>query len=212
MNDRHTHERQRATAREFPEQARVTVVLARHGRTALNADGKLRGLADVELDEFGHTQVTALGKALADEFGTFAQVISSPLTRARQTAAAIADATHSPTLTDAAFNDRDYGQWTGHPKADVIAQWGSVDAAPGVETRDDVLARARPALEAMADRAAELGGPITVVSHDAVIRPLLTDMFELPDDALRVQTGSYQVLIRDGGDWELALVDQEPPV
>lgn len=43
------------------------------------------------------------------------------------------------------FNDRDYGRWTGQPKTDVIAQWGTVDAAPGVEPTSSILSRARPA-------------------------------------------------------------------
>lgn len=86
---------------------------------------------------------------------------------------------------DAAFNDRDYGPWTGHAKADVIAQWGSVDAAPGVESSATVLARAMAALDALirsSDR------PIAVVTHDAVIRPILARIH--PDLAPDVETGS----------------------
>jgi hypothetical protein len=53
------------------------VYLARHGHTALNADGRLRGLSYPPLDEAGQVEAKRLAKALA-AFGPMA-VISSPL-------------------------------------------------------------------------------------------------------------------------------------
>ncbi|WP_431813728.1 hypothetical protein [Kocuria sp. cx-455] len=50
---------------------------------------------------------------------------------------------------DAAFNDRDYGPWTGQIKDNVIREWGSVNGAPGVEDEQVVLDRALEALTAL---------------------------------------------------------------
>ncbi|MGZ8815492.1 MAG: histidine phosphatase family protein [Mycobacterium sp.] len=69
------------------------VYLVRHGETSLNADGRLRGLADPELNECGDRQARAIAIAKGDAD----VVVSSPLRRAVHTAAAIADhvgATH----------------------------------------------------------------------------------------------------------------------
>lgn len=52
---------------------------------------------------------------------------------------------------------------------------GTVDAAPGVESEAIVLGRALHALEGLVP-AATVGGPIAVASHDAVIRPILTNI------------------------------------
>ncbi|HZE17171.1 MAG TPA: histidine phosphatase family protein [Mycobacterium sp.] len=41
------------------------VYLARHGRTALNAEGRLRGLSDPPLDEVGIAEVAGLADVLA---------------------------------------------------------------------------------------------------------------------------------------------------
>jgi broad specificity phosphatase PhoE len=41
------------------------VYLARHGRTALNAEGRLRGLSDPPLDEVGIAEVARLAEVLA---------------------------------------------------------------------------------------------------------------------------------------------------
>lgn len=181
------------------------LILARHGRTALNAEGRLRGLTDPPLDEAGLAQARALAGALAP----FApvRVFCSPLTRARQTAQALGDELGVPVVVDQRFLDRDYGPHTGEVRAEVIARWGSVDAAPGVEPVDDVLARARPALDALLAEVPE--GNLVVVSHDAVIRPLIATI-----DSARVgaetPTGSWNDLLHTAQGWSVLAVDQLP--
>jgi broad specificity phosphatase PhoE len=107
--------------------------------------------------------------------------------------------------------DRDYGPWTGEVRAEVIARFGSVDAAPGVEPTASVLERVRPALDAVLDDAAAAGleAPVVVVTHDAVITPLITAMDPRRTD-LTTPTGSWNELVREGGVWTVVLVDQVP--
>jgi broad specificity phosphatase PhoE len=120
-------------------------------------------------------------------------VVSSPLQRAVHTAAAIAQHAGVARQIDDRFNDRDYGRWTGAVRSEVIAQWGSIDSAPGVEPTETVLLRAQPALDDWGVWAESRHKAVVVVTHDAVIRPLLARVAPtLP--ALSVSTGSYQVL------------------
>jgi broad specificity phosphatase PhoE len=185
------------------------VYLVRHGETSLNADGRLRGLANPELNEHGERQARAVAVALATvDAGV---VVSSPLQRAVRTAAAIADHAKTVHQIDDRFNDRDYGQWTGAVKSEVIAEWGSVDAAPGVEPTAAVLSRSAPALDEWGAWAESRHKAVVVVTHDAVIRPLLARIAPtLP--AVSVPTGSYQVLRYETGIWSVELTDQQPPV
>lgn len=180
--------------------------LARHGQTALNAESRLRGLANPPLDETGRAEAAALGLYLHNK-GVVA-VYSSPLTRAVATAHAIADATDVEPSADDRFNDRDYGPWTGHIKADVIAEFGSVDAAPGVEPVSEVMTRARPALDSVLDQHPE--GAVVVVTHDAVIRPLLTAL-DPEVGPVAAPTGSVNELLRLNGAWRIQAVDLVPP-
>jgi probable phosphoglycerate mutase len=148
------------------------VYLARHGRTALNADGRLRGLADPPLDEVGMTEIARLAAELATRKPTL--VISSPLQRAVKTAQAIASAAGVTAQVDNRLNDRDYGPQTGRPRAEVEDEYGSVDAAPGVEPADALAERAR---RAFFELVAELGpGPLVMVSHDAFNQALLKQL------------------------------------
>jgi len=177
------------------------IFLVRHGRTALNAEGRLRGLANPELDETGIAEVTAT--AIALQPFRLARVVSSPLQRAVRTAEIIAAASGVRNDVDAAFNDRDYGPWTGHIKADVIREWGSVDAAPGVEDQAIVMTRALEALNSLANDSD--ARPMAVVTHDAVIRPILASI--QPGIEAKVETGSWAELIHGGDGWAVVSVD-----
>ena len=181
--------------------AALHVLLVRHGRTALNAEGRLRGLANPELDETGVAQVAATAAALRPLHLT--EVHSSPLHRAVTTAEIIARESGVTNQVDPAFNDRDYGPWTGKIKSEVIAEWGSVDAAPGVEDSTIVRDRALAALDALVRAAAS--GPIAVVTHDAVIRPILK--WIQPGIEAEVETASWADIAWDGQRWDVVSVD-----
>lgn len=183
------------------ESATRHIYLARHGRTALNAAGRLRGLADPELDPTGIAQAEHLAHSLAGK--TFSLVLSSPLQRATRTAAIIAEAAGVPHRADARLNDRDYGPWTGHLTTDVLSQWGTVDNAPGVESVQHVLERVRPALDAIADDTRS----VVIVTHDAVIRPIIASI-EPTRPSPAVPTASWSELTRTNGQWHVVSTDQ----
>ncbi|GAA3132532.1 histidine phosphatase family protein [Rhodococcus sp. GOMB7] len=185
----------------------IELYLVRHGNTAFNADGRLRGLADPPLDDVGERQAAAAAAALSE--AAAASILSSPLQRAARTAEIIADTMGIEHYVDARFNDRDYGFWTGHRKSEVLAEWGTVDAAPGVEPTESVLARVLPALDDLAEHTSD-STPLIVVTHDAVIRPVMKRLD--PAIALTVPTGSYQRLSYSQGQWQIDLVDQQPQI
>lgn len=97
--------------------------LVRHGQTALNAEGRLRGLANPPLDETGIAEARAVAEALA-KYG-IVEVRCSPLDRAVTTAQIIAARCGCTVETDPAFHDRDYRSWTGRRGTQRI------HAAPG---------------------------------------------------------------------------------
>jgi broad specificity phosphatase PhoE len=183
-------------------EASTVVYLARHGQTALNESGVLRGLLDPPLDETGRRQAANLGATLGPRQPSL--VAASPLRRARETAQPIADHAGLTVTVDGCLLDRDYGPWAGTPEGAVVAQWGSVDAAPGVERRSAVRSRAVKGLAALARRCP--AASVVAVSHDAVNRevlaaldPSLGDPDDIPQDngcfnILRWANGSMVVL------------------
>jgi broad specificity phosphatase PhoE len=144
----------------------VRFLLVRHGQTALNAAGQLRGRLDPPLDEVGQADVELLADALRAYNPKL--IVTSPVRRAAQTAAAIARATGAGILIDGDLVDRDYGHWAGHTKEEVVARWGSVDQAPGVETRASLVHRAVGMLHKEFP-----AHPVVLVTHEVVLQAML---------------------------------------
>ncbi|HEY8865370.1 MAG TPA: histidine phosphatase family protein [Solirubrobacteraceae bacterium] len=185
----------------------LRLYLVRHARTALNADGRLRGRLDPALDDVGRAEAAALATVIAALRP--ARIVSSPLRRAWETAAAIADPAGLPVLVAAGLIDRDYGPWAGDTEDAVIAQFGDLDLAPGVEPAYAVIKRARAVLD---EQSEFLGaGPVVMVSHDAVNRLLLTDLASDLGGAgqLRQRTACWNVLSVVDGRWTVERVDEK---
>ena len=192
----------------MPVTNNARVLLVRHGRTVLNAENRLRGRLDPELDAVGLAEADALAQELAAREP--ARVVSSPLRRAVQTAEAIARRAGVRVQVDRGLIDRDYGSWAGHTKDELIDRWGSVDAAPGVERPEHVLYRACVVLVQQLDF---LGPhPVVLVSHDAVTRALLAHLDPNlgPPSGIDQRTACWNELVHRMGDWRVELVDQKP--
>jgi probable phosphoglycerate mutase len=146
------------------------LLIWRHGQTAWNAEERIQGQSDIDLDEAGVAQAAEAAKHLA----TFDPVllISSDLRRAANTASALAAVTGLDVSYDARLRERDYGSWQGlsvqeietrHP-AD-FARWraGSPLTDLGFEPVEDVARRATAAMREAADRAG--GACAVLVTH-----------------------------------------------
>ena len=177
----------------------ATLFVVRHGRTALNAEGRLRGHLDVPLDDVGEHEAARLGELFASSL--LAIVTTSPLARARATGEPIAAAAGAILASDARLIDRDFGPYTGETTASVEQRFGSVDAAPGVEPSRSMATRAMGAVEELMHSAR--GRPCALVAHDAINRVLLTAL--VPGlgrrDGIAQPTGCWNELRRDGNEW-----------
>lgn len=153
------------------------VLLVRHGRTAVNAQARLSGHHNPDLDEVGRRQAESLGAEVAKRAGRDITVVSSPLARCMQTAAAIIEACgehDTAAFVDERFIEMDYGEWDGKPldevPVEVWQQWRTDPAfsPPGGETLASVTKRVAAGLEQWAPRAG--GGTLVVVSHVSPIK------------------------------------------
>ncbi len=142
----------------------------------------------VHLDPVGIAQAAALGAALAPV--GLAAVYSSPLERAVETAAPLAQAAGVPVQASHGLLELDFGEWTGREIADLEddPHWREFNLRrgttriPGGETMEEVLARAWTALEAI--HRAHPGALVAAVSHGDVIRALLARCAGIPLDHL----------------------------
>ena len=170
------------------------VILVRHGRTTANAAGMLAGrMPGVRLDAVGVSQAEATAKRLASI--PLVAVVSSPLTRTRQTARILLAARDDDlTLsTSSGILEADYGDWQGQKLAELakdplwrtVQQHPSQVTFPGGESMAGMQARAVKAvrrLDAKFESVHEPGAVWAVVSHADIIKSILADAQGTPLD------------------------------
>ena len=149
------------------------LVLVRHGETAGNAAGELLGRRESPLTAKGRSEAAALSSAL----GLVNRLVSSPLRRARDTAAALE--LDVPVEVDERWIEVDYGELEGRAlKAvppELWTRWRAdpMFRPPGGESLAEVGVRVRGACDQLFARAGEGAravGDVVVVSHVSPIK------------------------------------------
>jgi broad specificity phosphatase PhoE len=165
----------------------TTVVLVRHAAHPLLGKvlcGRMRG---VELDEAGRSQALRLGTYLATLRPT--ALLTSPISRARDTAAAIAKATGLAAQPCDALNEVDFGVWTGARFADLAddpawSHWNIARAnacPPRGEPMQQAQARVVTGIQQM--QADYPHSTVVAVSHADIIKAALLWCLGLTLDA-----------------------------
>ena len=145
----------------------TTFALIRHGQTDWNAQRRLQGITDIPLNDVGRGQARDAVAALSGyEWDT---VVSSPLSRAAETADLIAAglglsvARRVPELTERSFGAAE-GLQAG-PELEALRIPGGFR---GAESDDEAAVRGLAALEALAEEFP--GRRVLVIAHGTLIR------------------------------------------
>ncbi|TDD62976.1 MSMEG_4193 family putative phosphomutase [Actinomadura darangshiensis] len=180
----------------------TTLLLVRHGLTAMTGPVLAGWTPGVRLDERGRAQVTALAARLASL--PLAAVVSSPLERCAETAEAIAAGHAEPVAkieTDERFGEVRYGDWTGRPLKELAEEplWRVVQTHPSAvrfpgEAGESLAGAQHRAVSAVRDWnariAAEHGSDALylVCSHGDIIKAIVADALGLHlDQFQRIQ-------------------------
>lgn len=168
----------------------MRILLARHGETPWNAEGRYQGQVDIPLSDVGIAQARALGARLGDV--RIDRAVASPLARTAQTARLALGAAREPLLAfDPGLLEIGHGDWEGLLASEIaqrdperLRAWREAPdtvqmPGAGGESLQQVQDRAWPAF---ARACAGLGAQDTVliVAHDAVNRVLLCRLLGIP--------------------------------
>ena len=99
----------------------MRILLARHGETPWNAEGRYQGQADIPLSEVGESQARALGQRLKDL--RIDRAVASPLSRARRTAEmALGESRAAMLSLDHGLAEIAHGEWEGLLASEINAR------------------------------------------------------------------------------------------
>ena len=173
--------------------------LVRHGQTDWNLEGRIQGSSDIPLNDVGRAQAREAGERLSAE--KWDAIVTSPLSRAAETARLIADVlgiADVEVIDD--LRERAYGDAEGLTGAELDARSASGEQIRGREKRSQVVARVRPALVDLARRRPDQA--ILVVTHGGVIGSLVRDAtrYAWPEPGQRIaNASSHHFAYQDGG-------------
>jgi broad specificity phosphatase PhoE len=163
------------------------IYLVRHGTTEWNKEEIFRGRVDCKLNETGLAEARALEEYFRD--AVINSVYSSPLSRAMDTAQAVAASRGLSVIPEAAFIDIDYGEWQGLPLKEVEDRYRELYRLwlerpqevtfPGGENLARVRARAWEGLGRVVNE--NPGKTVLVVSHRVVTKVLVCATLGLDD-------------------------------
>ncbi len=156
------------------------IYIVRHGQTDWNAELRLQGQSETDLNRRGREQAAANGRLLATLMGDPARFafLASPLRRTRQTMEIIRMALSLPAdgyQTDPRLMELNYGDWEASTFAELEAEEPGASATrdvdkwrfrpPGVaaESYEMLAARVEPLLESAR-------APLLIVTHGGVLR------------------------------------------
>jgi broad specificity phosphatase PhoE len=184
----------------------TTIVLVRHGETDWNRERRFQGHADTELNEAGRAQAADLADSLTNE--SLAAVYTSPLRRARETAAIIAVRLRLDVRPLDALREIHVGHWEGLTIDEVKERYPESASAgwhsgwPGGETYEELSARVLPTFVGLA--VAHPNERILAVTHAGPVRAALAAAMGLSYDDARAIIGSlencvaFRIAVRDG--------------
>ena len=163
----------------------TTVFLVRHGRTGWNKEQVFRGHKDVPLDEVGRAEARLVGERLKGE--GIRAVYASPLSRAKETAEAIAQFYNVDVQCLEGLTDLHFGEWEGQSLKEVQKQYPELYQEwlkqphqvifPGGEGLDAVGTRAMKAVEEILKQHPQ--ETVALVSHRVVLKILICALLGL---------------------------------
>ena len=197
------------------------LLLIRHGENDYVKASKLPGrLPDIHLNEHGRKQAQALGEALKDV--PIKAIYSSPLERAMETAAPIAEGRKLSIISEPDLMDTDIGSWQGKSLKVLrrMKAWKVVQSAPSRfrfpegESFGESQVRYASTLERIAKKHNKPGDIVAIVFHADPIKLSLAYFLGMPLDhfqRLSCDTASLTALYLGEMGANLIKLNQRPP-
>jgi len=193
----------------------TTICLVRHGETDWNFTRRYQGQTDIPLNPVGLAQAENVARIIAAE-PAWDVIVSSPLSRALQTAQTIAGATGiDPIRLEPDIRERGYGDAEGLTLEEREARWSGTDW-PNLEPYEAMQLRGVAALDRIATDHAGLR--VLVVCHGGLMNAVLayhtggehgtgvTVILNTARSTLTHANGAWTIeTVTDAGHLELAL-------
>lgn len=197
----------------------MRIIFVRHGETVFNADSRYQGHTDAPLSDLGRRQAERVAERLSGE--QVAAIYSSDLSRALDTAEAVARRLSLPVITDARLRECSFGDWEALTVNEIAERYPDLFEN---YRRDSVTHRPPNGerLEALQERVAQAvieiverhpNDTVVIATHGGPIRGFLCRALDMPLESFRkvnLHNGSLTILALDSeGKWFLEALNDD---
>jgi len=155
------------------------IYFTRHGQTIWNVENKICGATDIALTDLGHEQAMALGRKLIGL--PIEQILSSPLSRAKDTAAHISEITGVPMRLENLLTEQNFGKYETEPRDSKEFQNAKKQFANRFETGESMLMVARR-IYTLLDTLAKDDKVYLLVAHNGIARIVHSYFYDMGNE------------------------------
>lgn len=192
----------------------TTVILLRHGESVANSRGIIAAQLDMPLSDVGRQQAKLAAKYIAENY-RIDKIYSSDLSRAYDTASAVAEKLNMEIIKTKALREIYAGIWEGMKYTDIAVKYAEDykiwledigrSRPTGGESAEELGIRIMSELNRIADE--NEGKTILAVTHATVIRAAQTiieySSIEKMQGCDFVSNASVNIFVRENDKWEV---------
>lgn len=160
-----------------------TLYFTRHGETVWNVEDKICGMTDSPLTARGRAQAAELGQKVRASGLHIDEIICSPLSRAADTARAVAEATGIPLRVDARLREQAFGRYEGTgPRNSPAFSASKMRFADRYSGGESMLQLAQRVYNLLDELRAQPGKTCLLVAHNGIARVVQSYFYDMTNE------------------------------
>ena len=159
------------------------VYFARHGETVWNVENKICGMTDSPLTEKGRAQAAQLGEAVKNSGIVLDEILYSPLSRAADTALAVAAATGLPARVEPRLREQCFGRFEGtSPRNSPEFTAAKMQFADRYTDGESMLQLAQRIYNLLDELRADTDKTYLLVAHNGIARVVQSYFYDMTNE------------------------------
>ena len=159
------------------------VYFARHGETVWNVENKICGMTDSPLTEKGRAQAAQLGEAVKSSGIVLDEILYSPLSRAADTALAVAAATGLPARVEPRLREQCFGRFEGtSPRNSPEFTAAKMQFADRYTDGESMLQLAQRIYNLLDELRADTDKTFLLVAHNGIARVVRSYFYDMTNE------------------------------
>ena len=158
------------------------IYFTRHGETVWNVENKICGMTDSPLTARGQQQARQLGALVRDSGLQIDEILYSPLSRAADTAKAIAAATGLPARCEPRLREQCFGKYEGTPRDGAEFRISKTHFADRYDGGESMMQLAQRIYNLLDELKAGTGKTYLLVAHNGIARVVHSYFYDMTNE------------------------------